>query len=57
MLEAGSNTLKIFDEKCQMLDYLELTGESPHSFIVDFSFDKANMIFAAISENSFRFVT
>jgi len=48
MLEAGSNTLKIFDEKFQMLDYLELTGESPHSFIIDFSFDKGNMIFAAI---------
>lgn len=55
LLEAGSNILRIFDAKFTLVDYLELKGESQHSFIVDFSFDKVNMIFCAIFESSARY--
>jgi hypothetical protein len=48
LLESGSNILRIFDAKFTLIDYLELKGESQYSFIVDFSFDKGNMIFCSI---------
>jgi hypothetical protein len=48
LLEAASNLLRIYDAHFALQDYLELQGESPHSHILDFAFDKANMVFCAI---------
>lgn len=55
LLEAGASVIRIYDSSFGLVDYLQLTAESSHSFILDFDFDKENMVFCALFEGSARF--
>jgi WD40 repeat protein len=55
LLETGSNLIRIYSSDFALLDYLQLNSDSQSSFIVDFSFDRENMVFGAIFEGSARF--
>lgn len=47
--------MRIYDGKFELKDWIEVSGESEHTSIVDFSFDKRNHVFCALNDGSAKF--